>query len=434
MMRMRRLFAVAGLCLAAAGQASAAEVTGYVVGGTPVKPSDDQSWMASLRLGSNQLSHICGGTVINDHWVLTAAHCLVHEVDGKYMVLPPSQLTIMVGSQNVTVEDIATLYSVSHVVVHPDYSPNVVVKLEPQPDGTVIEEVISTALDNDIALLRVGRAFPVQIRHVPLATSKMADSIDLRLAKQWSDIDRPENIRVSGWGSTQTDGMGAPERLMEAYLSFVPMPECFNRLERGNESHYIIDSPLNRTKVCALPPSVIFDSDGNSLEFGPDSCKGDSGGPIRAMNDEGNWVQLGVVSGGPVGKLVCGSLVRPGFYARVGTYFSWIEANVGTIPEQPVSKPDFIEEQDSGPGGDSGSGGQGDSDSGSDKDDQADTGKCNPNSSGISPLNCNLATGSGGTSTWYGLVVMALLGWQRRVATRFKDFCGLADSRIKQQK
>lgn len=421
-MTVRHLLASIGLCLLYIGQAIASDVTGYVVGGTPIKPSHDYSWMASIRLSSNQLSHTCGGTVVNQRWVLTAAHCVVRQGgDGKFLVIPPSQLSVMVGTTSSVVEDVATLYAVSHVVVYPKYSPQIILKETLQPDGSILTEVISTALENDLALLRVDKPFSVNINHVALATDKDADELDIRLGLQWSDKERPENTKVSGWGSTQTNGGGVSKRLLEAKLSFVPMDECFTRLELGNDAHYIIDSPMNRTKICTLPPSVIFDSDGTSLEFGSDSCKGDSGGPLRAQNELGEWVQFGIVSGGPIGKLVCGSLVRPSFYTRIGTYYPWILSIVGTIPEKPVTKPDFITAEESSstsPEGDTGGSG-GDAESGSGtgsgdgKEDELVNSDCNLNSSGISHTNCNLKSASGGASTCGAILLMIIACWAR---------------------
>ncbi|UTV30198.1 S1 family peptidase [Photobacterium atrarenae] len=297
--------------LSPAGKAIAEPVTGYVVGGEPVLSGEDFGWMASLRFAPDQLSHLCGATVIDRHWVLTAAHCVVFESEsGVFQVVPPSALNVMAGSTYAPIEDPASLYTVSHVVVHPEYTPNPVVKIVTQPDGTETVDVISTALNHDVALLRVGREIAATIPTVRLADSQKADELDLLLGRQWSESARPENTQVSGWGSTQTDGSGMSDRLLKTDLAFVPMDECFKRLELGNELNLILESPLNRTKICTLPPEVIRDSDGNSLEYGPDSCKGDSGGPLRAQDQQGDWYQLGIVSGGPVGKLTCGSVTN----------------------------------------------------------------------------------------------------------------------------
>lgn len=403
-----------------AGMAIAEPATGYVVGGEPVLPGEAFGWMASLRLTSNQLSHLCGATVIDRHWVLTAAHCVVHESEGGgFQVLPPSQLNVMAGSTYAPIEDPATLYTVSHVVVHPEYTPNPVVKIVTQPDGTETVDVISTALNHDVALLRVDREIAATIPAVRLADSQKADELDLRLGQQWSESTRPENTQVSGWGSTQTDGSGMSDRLLKTDLAFVPMDECFKKLELGNELNFILESPLNRTKICTLPPEVIRDSEGSSQEYGADSCKGDSGGPLRAQDQQGDWYQLGIVSGGPVGKLSCGSLARPSFYTRVGTYYDWITQQLGTIPEHPVTAPDVMT-GDAGSGDDGGDGSGDPVPDGTPKEQEpADLTKCNGAVETIAHTNCNLSGADAGSFSWQGvlgLVVLMMARWRRVAA------------------
>ena len=84
-----------------------------VVGGVDVEIKD-YPWQVALTSSPNG-SGFCGGSIIGDSWVLTAAHC----VNGD----SPSGLYIRCGA-SASFASGGESYSVNQILVHPDYSGN----------------------------------------------------------------------------------------------------------------------------------------------------------------------------------------------------------------------------------------------------------------------------------------------------------------------
>lgn len=77
-----------------------------IVGGENAQPNS-WSWLVSLRRSN---LHFCGGSIINERWVLTAAHC----------VYGVRQLQVHIGVHNEALPS-PQQYESSEIIIHPDY-------------------------------------------------------------------------------------------------------------------------------------------------------------------------------------------------------------------------------------------------------------------------------------------------------------------------
>nr|XP_036231789.1 serine protease SP24D-like [Bactrocera oleae] len=120
-------------------------------------------YQVSVRVGGE---HVCGGALISQSFVVTAAHCVAS--------ISPTFLTVQAGTINLT--EAGTISQVAKIIPHPDYN-----------------------YDNDIALLQLSEPFNYSsvIRPIRLATNETPAG---------------EEVTITGWGRI-TDGGALSEIL-----------------------------------------------------------------------------------------------------------------------------------------------------------------------------------------------------------------------------
>lgn len=301
-----------GMALLLAGShAMATEKMPRVVGGDSAD-ADQFPWQAAIIFDSadpyNSLH--CGGSIINERWILTAAHC---SNDGAGYVV--------VGTQDLEDTTTAQIIEIEQWHPHPDY----VDEGETDPSKVIF--------DNDIALIEL--ATPIDLdacgSHCALI-EPVTDNNESNVMGLSSDA------YVSGWGET----IGSASEL----------------------SYYPPDLQWATLKIvsCNDSPSLYADNEITSnmfcagvSNFTKDSCSGDSGGPLVVSNQSGTGhVQAGVVSWGNG----CAINGYPGVYTRLSQYEDWIKSTTdGACCDSTDTGTDPDSTPNSGGGGGGGGGG-----------------------------------------------------------------------------
>lgn len=216
--------------------ASLTNFTPRIINGHDSKPGD-WPFMVSLMYHGNQ--HFCGGSILNDNTILTAAHCLL------VSNIPAEDTMVYIGHVDINSIDSNSLYEVDRF----DHNQ--------QFDGNQLYH------GHDVGLVKLKRSIDF--------TAQKVEKVCL---PNPGEEPVAEKCIVMGWGLTAPSGGAVSTILKEVGVPILRSDDCGN----GEE-----------TLICA-----------GFVQGGKDSCQGDSGGPLVCpmKSDPKQWLQFGIVSYG----------------------------------------------------------------------------------------------------------------------------------------
>jgi len=224
-----------------------------IVGGEEA-PKHEFPWQISLRALANLGQHICGGTIINERQVLTAAHCVEPVLSGFD--------TVIAGAHDRNFESGHQRRSVESLEAHVDHN--------------------NPRFNNDIAIITVTEPFDFSDPNVqPIGWFTQEDE----------QIPEQTICNSTGWGQTSGVNPFPPNHLQWAQLPIQTSENCQN----------VYTGTITEGEICAGDDKATV-------------CNGDSGGPLVCPDSNGIGKLAGIVSFGMTACNAMAGFTRVSYY------------------------------------------------------------------------------------------------------------------------
>jgi len=267
----------AGLIVAACVIAAEAGRLPYIIGGN-VSEKGKWPWQISLQMNTGsamqpEFNHACGGSVLNENWILVAAHCVMYSKK-------PEDYKVRMGMFQLSKADYEQELNVAEIHEHPQW------------------DMYEPGMPHDMCLLKVQGTIDLSNEYVAAVPLGVPSETYAGNPDCW----------ITGWGRDDRDSKLPSDKLKEHRVPVITTDYCMYLYSWFGKIH-----PLGDEHVCMGGPEL------------PDvhACHGDSGGPMVCKRD-GQYELVGVAS--RTGSPQCSK--RPSVYMRVSTFTDWIESMI----------------------------------------------------------------------------------------------------------
>ncbi|XP_054257190.1 venom protease-like [Macrosteles quadrilineatus] len=209
----------------------------------------------------------CGGSLISDLFILTAAHCALPHHRPRFVRLGIINLKLDLDNEQI--------YPVKDIFIHPNYN-----KIQ---------------RTHDIALVRLSR----NVDFTPYVRPACID---------YSGVIAENRAIATGFGLIGHAGEQSMD-LLKVTLDILEKKVCHHTVKRN------MKKGLYNSQICA-----------GYIAGGKDTCQGDSGGPLQTIKKVPYCMYniIGLTSFGSM----CGFQHSPAVYTRVWSFVPWIETLV----------------------------------------------------------------------------------------------------------
>jgi secreted trypsin-like serine protease len=212
-----------------------------IIGGVDANKEDNPFQVALLMKeeSNNFNAQFCGGTLIGQNFVVTAAHCSDF--------IDATQVEVLTGTRKL--DETGDRHKVSKIHIHPNWN--------------------KSTFDNDVAVWKLE----TNVTNIPFPSLAKEDGL---VGKEDPPAGK-EDLLVSGWGVTKENGA----RIVDLQKVLVPLVD---RKNCNDDNSY--NGQITENMLCA-----------GFNKGTQDACQGDSGGPLTRKNGKSDTL-TGIVSWG----------------------------------------------------------------------------------------------------------------------------------------